>query len=154
LSAPPPPPAPAPVDVSGGAPTTQGVPTDKDGLPWDARIHASTKTKTAKDVWTRRRGVTDELVVEVEAQLRQVMSIAPAPQLVPAPAWPFPDANPHAAPTFPDLMAYITPRINAATLTQQQVVAAVKLAGVDSLSLVMHNPALIPNILANLRAIA
>lgn len=44
---------------------------DADGLPWDARIHASTKTKTQKGVWTKRKGVQDTVVDAVTAELRQ-----------------------------------------------------------------------------------
>lgn len=43
---------------------------DKDGFPWDARIHSGNKKMTAKGVWTRRRGVTDLEVANVEAELR------------------------------------------------------------------------------------
>lgn len=43
---------------------------DASGLPWHADIHASTKTKTAKGIWTKRKGVDDATVARVTAQLR------------------------------------------------------------------------------------
>ncbi|HRQ13039.1 MAG TPA: hypothetical protein PK205_07020 [Promineifilum sp.] len=43
---------------------------DSSGLPWDARIHAATKATTADGKWRRRRGVADEFVTAVEAELR------------------------------------------------------------------------------------
>lgn len=44
---------------------------DKEGLPWDDRIHAGTKTKTQKEVWTRKKGVADNVFDAVVAELRQ-----------------------------------------------------------------------------------
>ncbi len=33
---------------------------DKNGIPWDERIHAGTKGKTKEGVWKRRKGVSQE----------------------------------------------------------------------------------------------
>lgn len=56
-----------------------GVELDSDGLPWDARIHASTKTKVQSDQkWKKIRKVDPALVKAVEAELREVMA-APVP---------------------------------------------------------------------------
>ena len=43
---------------------------DKDGIPWDERIHASTKTKTQAGIWTRRRNLDDATFDAVMAELR------------------------------------------------------------------------------------
>lgn len=61
---------------------------DASGLPWHADIHASTKTKTAKGIWTKRKGVDDATVARVTAQLRATYpdtSVAepPAPAAAP-----------------------------------------------------------------------
>lgn len=69
---------------------------DADGLPWDGRIHsgpADKRPKNADGRWRRKRSVDDELVEQVEAELRQVMG-APAP--VPTP--PVPTGNAPASP--------------------------------------------------------
>ena len=42
---------------------------DKDGLPWDERIHSSNHKLTANGVWTRRRGISDEVYESVKAEL-------------------------------------------------------------------------------------
>ena len=42
---------------------------DKDGLPWDARIHSSNHQITAKGVWQRRRGISDEEYNRVKNEL-------------------------------------------------------------------------------------
>lgn len=57
---------------------------DKNGLPWDERIHASSHSKTVDGSWRMKRGVDDALVAEVEGGLKALMSI-PAP---PAPVEP------------------------------------------------------------------
>jgi hypothetical protein len=51
---------------------------DKNGLPWDGRIHASTKPLNADGTWRGRRGIDDATVATVTAELRAVMAI-PAP---------------------------------------------------------------------------
>ena len=43
---------------------------DKEGIPWDERIHASTKTKTQAGIWTRRRNLDDAPFDAVMAELR------------------------------------------------------------------------------------
>lgn len=48
---------------------------DKNGLPWDARIHAASKAINADGTWRQKRGVAPELVATVEAQLRGVMAV-------------------------------------------------------------------------------
>lgn len=161
---PPPPPAPGPVSASGAAPTTSGVQVDSAGLPWDARIHASTKTMTAKNVWTRRRGVEDSLVVQVEAQLRAAMAVPAPPPMPMEPLgtpgkWPFPVDSSSVTgaaptPTFPTLMQFITERIGDKRLTQEQVTAAVQAVGLESLNLVMTRVDLVPQVLAELKKVA
>lgn len=62
-------------EVNGATPTKTidtNVPTDAAGLPWDERIHVSTKTKKKGDgCWKRIPGVDPKLVESVEAELRQ-----------------------------------------------------------------------------------
>ncbi|MBQ4838810.1 hypothetical protein [Pseudoalteromonas luteoviolacea] len=53
------------------AKTSPSVEVDKNGIPWDERIHASTKTQTDKGVWKKKRGVNDKLFNEVVAELKQ-----------------------------------------------------------------------------------
>ena len=42
---------------------------DKEGLPWDERIHSSNHKLTGQGVWMRRRGVSDEVYNSVKAEL-------------------------------------------------------------------------------------
>jgi len=55
-------------DAAAAAGDGQGV--DKDGLPWDARIHSSSKAKNADGSWRVKRGLTDTLKAQVEAELK------------------------------------------------------------------------------------
>jgi hypothetical protein len=65
---------------NGYAPVTPppGVDVDKDGLPWDARIHAESKAKNADGSWRAKRKVDPAVVTAVTAELRAVMA-APVP---------------------------------------------------------------------------
>jgi hypothetical protein len=64
--------APTTVSIPPATPAPPGptVPAELDsrGMPWDARIHASNRSKTIKNEWKRKRGVDESLVAAVEAQ--------------------------------------------------------------------------------------
>lgn len=128
-------------------------------IPWDARIHASSKAKLAKKPhgWKMKRGVSDDLVDQVEAELVAAMQASPAnpvestptppPASEPTPAAPAQPAAPiGAVTTFPALMSAITSnKIDQATVT-----AAVNKAGLQSLPLLAARPDLIPTVAAEL----
>jgi len=94
--------APDQVDPATLTTGASGVPL-ADGLPWDARIHGSGKTTYAKAPhgWKYKRGVSPELIAEVEAELRQAMAIpGPGAATTPTPteqAPPFPKPEYEAA---------------------------------------------------------
>lgn len=95
---------------------------DADGLPWHGDIHASTKTKTQKNVWTKRKGVSDATYDAVVAELRKSY---PAPQAA---------APVTTTVTAPPVVAGITvPVVNAAPQTpyQQLVDWLAKFTGPD-----------------------
>lgn len=52
---------------SGATVTT--VELDKNGIPWDERIHASTKRKNADQTWSMKKGVDKDLYAEIMAEL-------------------------------------------------------------------------------------
>lgn len=62
-------------------PTVLGVELDIDGLPWDVRIHAGTKTKTAPGAWKKKKGADKAMVEQVIAELKATMA-APTPETV------------------------------------------------------------------------
>lgn len=63
---------------------------DKNGLPWDKRIHSDAAERlTQAGVWKKKRGAADDLVAKVEAELRAALAAgggAPAPGLATIPA--------------------------------------------------------------------
>lgn len=110
---------PAPMQPASIPPSAATAPTavpgtverDSTGLPWDARIHASTKTKVASGAWTAKRNVDPAFKAQVEADLRGLPAPAAAAPAVPvappaAPPAPAPVAPP-AARTFAQYMAEI-----------------------------------------------
>ncbi len=147
-------PAPTPEAASTPAPLpeTGTAELDKNGLQWDARIHATTKTKLVTGEWKNKRGVDKELLASVEAELKGVMAI-PTPEPVPAAPAPTPEAasapTPTPAPTpaapgsittFPALMTAIT----SAGLEPAIVNGAVQAVGLQSLPLLATRTDLIP----------
>lgn len=152
--APPPPPPAAQVGVS--------VTTDNAGLPWDSRIHASTRGKNADGAWKLKRGVEKATVDAVQAELKRAMGIAPAgPQLVPSPAAP-PPPPPTAADDRAEYVALIgraSAAQGAGKITIDQINKCLEVVGVSSwptlgqrLDLVPAAGALIDGIIAGLSA--
>lgn len=80
---------------------------DKDGIPWDERIHASTKTTNKDGTWTRRRNTPDETFDAVMAELKAAnttRTLEAAAGLVPtapavAPSVPLPPTSVPVPPT-------------------------------------------------------
>lgn len=70
-----------------GSPTAITPTTDKTGLPWDARIHAGTKSLNADGSWKKKRGSLPEFVDSVERELRGVQAL-PSPGAPPPPGTP------------------------------------------------------------------
>lgn len=163
------------VGENGHAPTGD---LDSAGLPWDARIHASTRTKLKADGrWKPKRGVEAATVATVEAELRALMAI-PAPAAAPVPpppppAAPLPPAGavapaapasapvpppPPAAPavagapqTFAQFMQWLGPKLTAGTLARETVLEAAKAEGLPSVEKLVSRPDLIPLVYARLQ---
>jgi hypothetical protein len=63
--------------------------TDAAGLPWDERIHASTKALNADGTWRRRRNIDTTEIARVEAELKgEELTTEPTEPKVPAEATP------------------------------------------------------------------
>lgn len=152
--APPPPPAAA----APAAPSTSGaVELDKSGLPWDARIHSDAAEKLSqKGLWKRKRGVSDELVAQVEAELRLATSPKPTPTAAQAAPVP-PVASGGSGPqNFAELSVYIASLLKAGKIDQTHTVAAVQSVGLNILPdlAAPANAVHIPAVVQHLRAAA
>lgn len=56
---------------------------DKNGLPWDSRIHSTAKSFNADGTWKYLRGVDREVLVpQVEAELRAAMGVVATAEVV------------------------------------------------------------------------
>jgi hypothetical protein len=60
--------------MSAEAPTGTDATFDAAGLPWDERIHSSSKAIVADGTWRQKRGVSELLVKKVEAELRDAVT--------------------------------------------------------------------------------
>lgn len=79
------------VDTLARVPSNHMAERDKDGIPWDERIHASTKTTNKDGTWTRRRNTPDDVFDKVMAELKAAnttRTMEAAAGLVPTPSAP------------------------------------------------------------------
>ena len=152
---------------------------DSAGFPWDERIHSSNHKKLATGklagTWQRRRGVADELVAEVEAELLANLPAASEEPLAddnvvdaseafkqtentpPPPPPPAQTTTPpegaKAISNFPELMSLVVELKGAGKITDDQINAEVaKVAGVASVALMPQHVDKIPALGAALQA--
>lgn len=127
---------------------------DKNGTPWDARIHASTKTRNADQSWTRRRNTSDEVFNKVMGEL-QGQTTVPAPPTAanvpsppPAAAVAFstvPAAPPTGSPqTFAQIMTDIINAQRDGKIAPQDVIELLKSIGLNIVTDLNKNPEYIP----------
>ena len=155
------PPAPPPgptASVPTVAAPTASVVTDKNGLPWDARIHASSKTMNADGSWRGRRNTDAHIIASVEAELRALMAIpAPAPASIAPPAInsvaPPPPFMASAPTTLAEMMPLLTTAMLAGKLQPTavgEVLAEMGVAG--GAPMLASRPDLVPQVWATLSA--
>jgi hypothetical protein len=138
---------------------------DKDGMPWDERIHSSNHKKTARGVWMKRKKVSKELFAQVTAEIRARMAggAPAAPGSVPAPpaggvvspappaaALPAAAVDPNTITTLPDFMRYCA----ACKIADEAVTAACVSRDVQAVALLGSSQyaGKIPEIVATLEA--
>ena len=153
---------------------------DKNGLPWDERIHSGSRKKNADGSWSKRKNVDDATRSKVEAELRATMAggTPAAAEPTPPPVAPAAPVAPPAAPTLappgnlppipgaaqPDpayssFVQFIAQNTHSDTnpagrLTDEWVKTVLAHYGVaeGSLQNLAHNPALIPQIESYIRS--
>lgn len=74
---------------------------DKNGLPWDDRIHASSKAKTQDGSWRTKRGVDAGVLAAVQAELKALMGLPSVPTWLPGKDGPVHNTPVVAEPTVP-----------------------------------------------------
>lgn len=160
-------PPPALPGVAPAVPAVPGspVPTDHSGLPWDARIHASSKTQNKSDgLWRQKRETDPLLVSRVETELRKAMGIAAPPKVPPVPPPPLAAASifaqgiaaappADAAPAnFGELMLWATPLMLAGRLPNASLMGSVTAEGLSSLNDLIVRPDLVAPVHARMLA--
>lgn len=118
-----------------------GVEIDSAGLPWDDRIHASSKAFLSKGGgWKKKRGVDPAIVAQVEAELKTTLMPVPT-NTAPAPVeiLPAPPATSEIT-TFAQLMSEITSN----QLDPDTVLTVVQKHGLTGMGLLAARPDLIP----------
>jgi hypothetical protein len=135
---------------------------DSAGRPWNAEIHAGSKTKIGNGTWRRKPGVSAERVVEVEAEQDRVAGLTPkTPPAPPVP--PADDSTPPPPPPPEDETDPTTPadffgwavtrglgtdRIKAACVA----VGLVDAHGVGQPSLLLTKAEFLPHLVRELRS--
>lgn len=148
----------------GMAALTGQVERDSAGLPWDQRIHSSSKEKNADGSWRARRNVDATTRAKVEAELKATIAapvniINTAPPIPAPPALPPLPVAPPANPVFTNFVGFLAQHTRSETnptgrLTDEwvkQCLAANGVAG-GELQNLAANPALIPQIEAGIKA--
>lgn len=133
--------APVPTAV---VPSAGGIEIDSKGMPWDTRIHSSTKAKNADNSWRKRKGVAPQTIEVVEAQLKTAMA-APTAMTIP----PVPEPGAVAGTPVPDFASFmfdVSQWVATKQLTTGDVVAACNSVGIATANLVALRPDLIPAI--------
>ncbi len=150
-------PAAAPaVPAAPAAAPAADVELDTDGVPWDARIHSSTKNKTVKGVWKIARG-TDKSLIDAVLAEHEISPVVPAaPQLyviegsgkftrdqLISSGWDddqIDDLEIAGKTTFPEFLK----RLNASDLSVEQIGEVLLSHGIESTPLLAAAPHLIP----------
>lgn len=146
------------------------VEVDSKGMPWDERIHSSSKAKVAGGTWKYKRGVSDEEVKRVEVELRAdnldaaVLFTAPDGSAVirggtfviptgSAPPPPPATAEPDLRKEFAQLMIRVANAKGSGKITTEEVTAALAAHGVPSLPMLSTKLDQVPAVAAAIDAL-
>jgi hypothetical protein len=146
--------APAPTAHAAPSSPANGVMLDKRGLPWDARIHSSSKAILSNGNWRNMRGVDAALVAQVEAELYATMKAAPAAIVMPAapvvPAPPSAEADPT---DFASLVMLLSDLQLKGRITKEQIGAVVNDNGLAALPVLANRPDLVDPVWQGIKAL-
>lgn len=140
---------------------------DANGLPWDKRIHARTKSFAKDGSWKIARNVKPAQVRVVEAELRNVMTMSGPAAVTAGPAQgvytletpvhkvapPPPGAPAPAANGYPALMRKVSAAVQAKQITHAEFISVIKARGFEHGALIPSRPDFIPEISAEIDAL-
>lgn len=145
LAVPAAPPAPPPAPAAPTPPAASAADRDSNGLPWDHRIHAGSRGVNKDGTWKAKKLVSNELKAQVEAELRQGLTVnaalapaavaaPPAPGVPPAPPAPGRTGSGLPVPTdFPTLMEMFAAAMAGGRITTADIQAALAPYGLASM---------------------
>lgn len=110
---------------------------DKEGYPWDERIHSGSKKITLTGIWARRKNISDELYDSVRAELRAAQT--PAPTVAEASVPPAPPAPP-AAPAPASVLMALSQAVARHQITLDDLMAELGKYGLSNLGQLAANP--------------
>jgi len=125
-------------------PINPGVDVDSTGIPWDGRIHASSKALVAGNKWRTKRGVTDAQVATVQAELLTTWGTLPPISREEVVVTPPPLAT--GQDPFLVLMKGITAKFNDGSITMERVQDVLNPLGLNALPMLTKRPELIPQV--------
>lgn len=125
---------------------------DSKGLPWDERIHSSTKGQNQDGSWKKRRNVDDATVASVEAALRGGVAPPPPPPALAAAPPPPPPPTAGTGRNFQEIMKRFAEGVREKKYPPTTALDMAKAVGVDQPVQVNANPALWPRADAYLTA--
>lgn len=137
----PPPPPPTDTAIIPPPPAVRTLELDAEGLPWDERIHSSSKDKNKSGSWKVKRGMSDSpTFATVVAELRQTFPAPAGAPAAPAPVPPPPaaDAAPPPPPPppggmdFPGLMRRVSKLIASKKLTAADLNVMAQMIGLNA----------------------
>lgn len=151
----PPPPAPLPATPVGTAApqSLNPVDVDKNGLPWDARIHSSSRAKVTDGSWKYRRGIDPAEVKRVEDELRQLMSVKVQSPIAPLVAPGTGSNEVDLRKEFAQLMIRASKGRGEGKISMEEIVAVLQPHGVSSLPLLTAKLHVVPQVAAEIDAI-
>ena len=120
---------------------TQTPNADSSGIPWDSRIHASTRALNGDGTWRIKRGVDKALVDQVMIELKKLMALPiPITIVTPEPAAPVAPPPPPANDAdfrqkYIELFGRVSSAMANAKLSQDQLDKCLLSIGVQSLPL-------------------
>jgi len=131
-------PPPPPPDGDEWPQMKNGIEVDVNGIPWDARIHSSSRKCTKEGRWAYKRGGDKAQIPIVEAQLKKVISPTIEAALPPPPP-------PPQIEDFPSFMQWIVRQDPIFTNTDGLNKLCEKF-GMPSIALLASNPGKIPSL--------
>ncbi len=139
-------------------PATTKVELDSEGMPWDARIHTTARTKVANGTWKLARNTPQELVTSVKSEY--LGNVPPPPSMSPTTSnvntvaqqvAPIGDVPPPPPPPSTDEPARDPVRVFMSDIAKagrmpSEINAALQKHGVQTLQLIRNFPEKIPDI--------